>query len=76
MIKIIKKGEEKTKYDKMMEKKYITKCHNCKCKYVYQTEDITADWDGGHTICPQCDNLVPIPLFPRRYREKNEKICN
>lgn len=45
MIKVIEHGY----------KKYRTTCHNCKCYFEYELEDI----EKGYVKCPDCRDTCP-----------------
>lgn len=54
---VIKRSNKKTAVQKRQERVYKTKCWNCKCKFIYQDEDVylqpsTASYVVG---CPNCD---------------------
>ena len=74
-MEIIKKGVElkETKSYKRSMTKYIKKCRDCGCVFVYKRTEINScsvDWN--YVICPHCQCCNDV-IFKRRYREKGAK---
>lgn len=53
---VIKRSNKKTAVQKRQERVYKTKCWNCKCKFIYQDEDVTPDPINMlyRVDCPNC----------------------
>ena len=53
---VIKRSNKKTALQKIQERVYKTKCWNCKCKFIYQEEDIIPyQFSTLYRVeCPDC----------------------
>ena len=65
MAQILKCGNKILPEDK----KYLTKCNVCGCKYVYSGKEIIIFNDIRYVCCPQC-NYKNYILFKRGLKTK------
>ena len=59
MITIIKRGKGKTQVEKENERRYVTKCKNCRTKFIYNNQD-KKRIINEYVVCPVCENCCFI----------------
>ena len=74
-MEILKKGVSKNETNsyKRARAKYIRKCRDCGCIFVYERREINSWYDAWcYVWCPHCHCCNEV-MFRKRYIEKKEK---